>query len=109
MEVKLLLDGDITIVSLSGRIDIEKTQSFKTACLQNFADKKVVFCMKGLNFVGSTGIQSFFGILNELNTAKKMDVKVASLNPDFQRLLSFSACSNLEVHESIENAMLSWA
>ncbi|MNK07763.1 STAS domain protein [compost metagenome] len=109
MEVKLVLDGEITIVSLSGRIDIEKTQSFKDACLNNFSDKKVVFCMKGLNFVGSTGIQSFFSVLNELNSAKRLDAKIASLNPDFQRLLSFSACQNLEVHESIENAMLSWA
>ena len=48
MEVKLLLDGDITVVSLSGRIEIEKTQSFKKACLQNFSDRKVVFCMKNL-------------------------------------------------------------
>ncbi|UXR63444.1 STAS domain-containing protein [Bdellovibrio bacteriovorus] len=108
MEVKLLLDGDITVVSLSGRIEIEKTQSFKKACLQNFSDRKVVFCMKNLHFVGSSGIQSFFSVLNDLNVDKQMSVKIAGLTPDFQRLFSFSECSNLEVHESIEGALQSF-
>lgn len=105
MEVKLLLEGDITIVSLSGRIEIEKTQSFKNACLQNFAKKNVVFCVKNLNFVGSTGIQSFFGVLNDLNSTKKMNAKIAGMTPDFQRLFNFSKCTDLEVHENIEGAM----
>ncbi|MBO9667118.1 MAG: STAS domain-containing protein [Bdellovibrio sp.] len=108
MEVKLVLDGDITIVSLSGRIEIEKTQMFKSAVLSNFSDRKVVFCMKNLNFVGSSGIQSFFGVLNELNAAKKLNAKIAGLNPDFQRLLSFSECAALEVHENVEGALQSF-
>ena len=109
MEVKLLLDGDIVVVSLSGRIEIEKTQSFKKACVQNFSDKKVVFCMKNLSFVGSSGIQSFFGVLNDLNANHKLNAKVAGLNPDFQRLFGFSACANLEVHENVEGALQSFA
>lgn len=108
MEIKVLLDGDIAVVSLSGRIEIEKAQAFKRACLQNFQDKKIVFCMKNLNFVGSSGIQSLFGILNELNAANKMNAKIAGLNPDFQRLFRFTACSSLELHESIEGALQSF-
>ncbi|WP_413587538.1 STAS domain-containing protein [Bdellovibrio sp. HCB274] len=108
MELKLVLDGDITIISLSGRIEIEKTQSFKKACLTTLADKKVVFCMKNLNFVGSSGIQSFFGLLNELNVEKQLNVKIAGLTPDFQRLFAFSQCPALEVHESIEGALQSF-
>ncbi len=109
MEVKLILEGDITIVSLSGRIDIEKTQMFKQACLQTLSQKKVVFCLKNLHFVGSTGIQSFFSVLNDLNDKNMLNAKVASLNPDFQRLFNFSAFTKLEAHETIENALLSWA
>lgn len=108
MHIKLVLDGDIAVVSLSGRIEIEKNQSFKVACLKKFSDKKVVFCMKNLNFVGSSGIQNFFGVLNELNTNKRLSAKIAGLNPDFQRLFSFSECANLEVHESIEGALQSF-
>ena len=108
MDVKLLLDGDIVVVSLSGRIDIEKNQNFKNACLQNFSNKKVVFCMKNISFVGSSGIKSFFHVLNELNADNKLCVKLAGMNPDFQRLFNVSACSNLEMHESIEGALQSF-
>lgn len=108
MNIKLLLDGDIAVVSLSGRIEIEKTQSFKRACLQKFSDKKVVFCMKNLNFVGSSGIQNFFGVLNDLHGHRKMSVKIAGLSPDFQRLFQFADCVNLELHDSIENALQSF-
>ncbi|HEX7675805.1 MAG TPA: STAS domain-containing protein [Bdellovibrio sp.] len=108
MEVKVLLDGDIAVVSLSGRIEVEKTQSFKNACLQNFKDKKIVFCMKNLNFVGSSGIQSFFGVLNDLNAANKMHAKIVGLNPDFERLFKFTECASLELHESVEGAIQSF-
>jgi anti-anti-sigma regulatory factor len=89
-------------------VEIEKTQSFKRACLQKFSDKKVVFCMKNLHFVGSSGIQNLFGVLNDLHCNKKMSVKIAGLNPDFQRLFQFSECGQLELHESIENAIQSF-
>jgi len=108
MEVRILLDGDVAVVSLSGRIEIEKAQSFKSACLQNFKNKKIVFCVKNLNFVGSSGIQSFFGILNDLNASNKMTAKIAGLYPNFQRLFSFTECSSLEVHESVEGALQSF-
>ncbi len=108
MELKLLRDGDISVVSLSGRIEIEKAQFFKNACLEKFKNKNIVFCMKSLSFVGSSGIQSFFGILNELNVSKKMNVKISGLSPDFRRLLQFTECSSLEVHEDIDGALKSF-
>lgn len=108
MEFKLVLDGDISIIKVSGRIELEKNQQFRNACLKNFSNKKVVFCMKNINFVGSTGIQHFFGVLNELNADKKLNVKIAGLGHDFKRLLSFTPCSNLEIHESIEGAVQSF-
>lgn len=108
MEIRLVLDGDIAVVSLSGRIEMEKMMSFKKACLQRFADKKVVFCMKNLNFVGSSGIQNFFTILSDLNENKKMSARISGLNSDFQRLFQFSGCSNLELYENIEGAIQSF-
>ncbi len=108
MDLKLVLDGEITVVSLSGKIEVEKAQAFKAACLRSFANRKVVFCMKKLNFVGSSGIQSFFGVLNDLNSSNKLNVKIAGLNQDFARLYQFADCSHLELHESIEGAIQSF-
>ncbi|MGZ3772309.1 MAG: STAS domain-containing protein [Pseudobdellovibrionaceae bacterium] len=108
MEIRLVLDGDISVVSLSGRIELEKNQVFKSACLQKFSDKKVVFCMKNLNFVGSSGIQNFFSVLADLNSTHKVNVKIAGLAPDFKRIYNFSDCKNLEVYENIEGALQSF-
>lgn len=108
MDIKLILDGEITILSLSGRIEIEKTQNFRKVCEQKFKNKKVVFCMKNLNFVGSSGIQNFFSAIDQLNTDPQFNVKIAGLNPDFQRIFNFSACANLQMHESIEGALQSF-
>ncbi|MGZ3769036.1 MAG: STAS domain-containing protein [Bdellovibrio sp.] len=108
MEIKLVLDGDISVVALSGRIEIEKNQNFRKACLQKFSDKKVVFCMRKLNFVGSSGIQNLFSVLNDLNATNQLSVKIAGLNPDFQRLYNFSEYSFLELHESVEGALQSF-
>lgn len=108
MNIKIVLDGDIAVVALSGRIEIEKTQSFKRACLQKFCDKKVVFCLRNLNFVGSSGIQNFFTVLNDLQGNNKMNVRLAGLSPDFQRLFQFSECRHLQLHDSIEGALQSF-
>lgn len=108
MEIKLVLDGDITVVALSGRIEIEKAQAFKAACARSFANRKIVFCMKNLNFVGSSGIQNLFSALNDLNSSNKMTAKIAGLNQDFARLFQFSECPNLELHENVEGAIQSF-
>lgn len=108
MDVKLVLDGDITVVALSGRMEIEKAQAFKAACLRNFPNRKIVFCMRNLSFVGSSGIQSLFSALSDLNSSNKMNAKIAGLNQDFTRLFQFSECPNLELHENVETAIQSF-
>jgi anti-anti-sigma factor len=108
MEAKFYQEGDVTIVALSGRLDIEKTPAFRTACLQSLRGKKVVFCMKNLNFVGSTGIKSFFQVIREFNQAKYFNAKVTDLNPDFSRLLFFAGPADLEICENMAGALMSF-
>jgi len=108
MEAKFYQEGDITVVALSGRLNIEKTPAFRTACLQSLKGKKVVFCMKNLSFVGSTGIQSFFQIIREFNQNKHFAAKVSDLKPDFYRLLTFGGAGDLDICESMEGALLSF-
>jgi anti-anti-sigma factor len=108
MEAKFYQEGDITVVSLSGRLNIEKTPAFRTACLQSLRDKKVIFCMKELSFVGSTGIQSFFQVIREFNQNRHFTAKVSHLKPDFHRLLAFGGLSDLDVCENTAGAILSF-
>ncbi|MBS1971838.1 MAG: STAS domain-containing protein [Bdellovibrionales bacterium] len=108
MEAKFYQEGDVTVVALSGRLNIEKTPAFRTACLQSLKGKKVVFCMRDLNFVGSTGIQSFFQVIREFNQSKHFTAKVSDLKPDFHRLLSFGGVNDLDICENMAGALLSF-
>jgi anti-anti-sigma factor len=104
MQAKILNRGDVTIVTIQGRMEIERANYIKKICLDNLKDKKVVFCLSDLSFVGSSGIQNFFCFLHEMNSEKKMNIKLAGLKPDFMRLWSYSD-RNVELHSSIDSAV----
>ncbi|MFP5519625.1 MAG: STAS domain-containing protein [Bdellovibrionia bacterium] len=107
MQAKLIVQGDVTVVSLSGRLAIERTPQLKRAFVENLSAKKVVFCLNELNFVGSSGIQMFFNLLEDFKKNQIMDVKVAGLNPDFKRLWMHNL-REIELHESVEKAVESY-
>lgn len=108
MQAKVLNRGDVTIVSLQGRLEIERANYLKKICLDNLKNKKVVFCLDELSFVGSSGIQNFFGFIDEMNSNKTMNVKLAGLKPDFMRLWSFAQRS-VELHQNIDSAVESFS
>lgn len=109
MEAKLQVHGDVTVVRLSGKIDIENSQNFTEICRRTFRRKKVVFCLNGLQFVGSSGIQTFFRALGELHTGSPHGIRLASVNADFQRMLRYtSEEAPLPIHENVETAVHSY-
>ena len=108
MEAKFYQEGEVTIVALSGRLCIEKAPAFRSACMQGLKGKKVVFCMKDLNFVGSTGIQTFFQTIREFNQSKHFSAKISDLKPDFFRLLSFGGTADIEICENMAGAVTSF-
>jgi anti-anti-sigma factor len=107
MEAKFYNDGEFTVVALSGRLEIEKTHAFREACLTSLQGKKVIFCMKDLNFVGSTGIQGFFQIIREFNDKNAVKAKIAALKPDFQRLVFVAHGIDLDICDTVAGAIAS--
>lgn len=108
MEAKLQKHGDVTVVHLSGKIDLEKNQNFRTVFTKQFLNQKVIFCLQNLQFVGSSGIQTFFRTLQEIHSLNKHGIKVSGVKADFLRILQYTAVSNLEVHENAEVAVQSF-
>jgi len=108
MEAKFYQKGEVTVVALSGRLEIEKTQAFREACMLSLKGKKVIFCMKDLSFVGSTGIQGFFQIIRDFSQNNEFRAKVAELKPDFLRLWSFSGSQEIEIFENTMGALTSF-
>ncbi|MFZ4404599.1 MAG: STAS domain-containing protein, partial [Pseudobdellovibrionaceae bacterium] len=105
---KIYNHGYITVVALSGKIDVEKSYSFSVSAKKNFPQKNVIFCMQNVNFVGSSGIQAFFQTLEVLQTQLKSNILIAGLHPDFEKILRFTAKSELKVYDTLENALTSF-
>ncbi len=100
--------GEYTIINLSGRLDIDKTPPFKDVCIKNFAAQRVIFRLDELSFVGSTGIHSFFTALDEIHKKNKFGCRIVGLSPDFKRFVGCMDTVKLNVHESVDQAMVSF-
>lgn len=105
MQTSLHQVGDITVVQVSGKLNLEKNEMFREACLKRLTGKKVVFALEGLQFVGSTGIQMFFRTLADLHAGNPGEVKIAGLKADFLRLFQYTAPASLELYPGLESAL----
>jgi len=102
MQTRVDFQGDYAIVQVSGRLDIDKTPLFKQACLKSLKGQKVIFSLQNLNFVGSTGIQSFFHALKEVHL--QSSCRVVGLSADFKKIIHLAEFQTLEFHESVQQA-----
>lgn len=108
MEAKLDQRGDILVVHVSGQLDLEKSQNFRDVCLKNLKHKKLVFSLEGLQFVGSSGIQTFFRALNEIHASNPFGLRVTGLKADFQRLFQYTATAELKTFSALDEAVYSF-
>lgn len=109
MEAKLQKHGEITVVQVSGQINIEANSHFREVCLKQLAHQRVVFNLEGLQFVGSSGIQAFFRALSEIHDGNRYGVRLSGLKPDFVRILQYTTISSLSIHENVDGALRSFA
>lgn len=109
MDAKVQEHGEVTVVHMAGQLNLEKSQFFREVCLKQLAGKKLVFSMEGLKFVGSSGIQTFFKTLHEIQAINPYGVKISGVKPDFLRIFNYTETSGLQIHESIEVAVQSFS
>lgn len=99
MEAEIIKRGDVTLVSLKGFLNFETTVPFKKICFQRLINNNIVFDLKGLNFVGSSGLTSFVEVLKEFRSKNSLPVKFCGLNQEFRRLFWASDMGEIEVYE----------
>ena len=100
METRVKTHMDITVITITGNLDIEVTQPFKKACLDHLTQKKVVFNMQKTHFVGSTGVQPFIETIKSLSTENQHGLKLVGLQPEFKRIFQNLDLAKLEFHDS---------
>lgn len=109
MDAKLDKLGEVSIITIQGPLQIDRTQGFKEYCIRNFVGKKLIFNMHNATFVGSTGLQAFFETIKTLNEESQFGLKLVGLKPEFKRIFQNMELQKLEIHESIDGAMVSFS
>lgn len=109
MEAKVKNEGEVTIITLKGSLDIEHTQPFREICLKNFTNKKVIFNMEGTSFVGSTGIQPFLETVRVISAENQHGLTVVGVKSEFRRIFQNMENPKLHIFETEATAIASFA
>jgi anti-anti-sigma regulatory factor len=79
--------SDVILISLSGRIEVEKTKELKKVLMRDYKSAKMVFCLKEITFVGSYGMTIFCQILQDLTKENLCTIKISGATRDLQFLM----------------------
>lgn len=105
MRAEITKNGPVTIVQLEGQISFETINHFKDHCLSKLKGEKVIFNLQNLNFVGSTGITSFFEIIKDFVEHNILDPKFCCVKVEFQRLFEAWFAGHVELYEQQDIAL----
>ena len=106
MDANIVVDQDILIVTLSGTMDFDKAFEFRKKSLRHFLQNRVVFSLKELNFVGSTGLSSFVETLSELSQKNPNGLSLCDVGLEYKRLLEPYFSEKLQIYTDVEQAKL---
>lgn len=104
MEASVNWEDNVIIVKLSGTLDFDKAYEFKKKSLRHFIQNKVVFSIKDLNFVGSTGMSSFIETLSEISVKNPNGVLVCDVGLEYKRLFETFLNDKLQICNSVSEA-----
>lgn len=99
--------GEWTVVTMKGRIELEKTAAFREACLKSLSHGSVIFEMSNLQFVGSTGMTEFFQCVADVQNMNNCQVRLVGLSDDFKRFITISSAATIQAFGKIEEAFSS--
>ena len=108
MKVKLRKKRDKVVVSFVGHINLDLEKKFRSIYKEHLHERKVIFNMQELSFVGSVGISDFFKTLREFTLRNRDSLKFIGLKSEFKQLLSVNMSENVEFFESEAEALSSF-
>lgn len=102
MKVSMKEQGEVFFLQIEGRLEIEKIKLLTTELQTKYQNKKILFCLEKLSFVGSCGIQKFFLDLEGLQRSHQIQAKIVGLPKDFQFMLRFTEMASLEFVDNVQ-------
>ena len=108
MEAAIRKEGEITIVTLKGYLDFETSEPFKKTCFHHLIHNNVIFDLRGLNFIGSSGLTPFIEVLRLFSSQNSLATKFCGLNSEFRRFFFANFLTHLEIYEDAPSAYASF-
>jgi anti-anti-sigma factor len=105
MQAQIEREGDIVIVHLSGRVDVETAEIFRTACLSRLRGSKVIFDFSSLSFVGSSGILPFLETMKAFADSNPYRFKLSGLGSEFRKVFAATPLQTIEIYDNNKQAV----
>ena len=96
MEIQKRKEGDVTILSLDGRLDLTSASSLKEASkdiLEN-ESKKMVLNLDGVDFINSSGLGALVSILKEVRSSQG-SMRLSNLAPYVKEIFDITQLTNI--------------
>jgi len=97
MQTQITKEDDIIIIRLHGISDVESVEDLDQACKKYCLQKKVIFNLADLTFVGSSGLNRLMSVISALSHTSQ--IKICNAKKEFQRIFATSLLGSIEVYE----------
>ena len=108
MQARIKVQNEVTIVQLTGRVDVETAEPFRAVCLRDFRGLRLVFDFSGLSFVGSQGILPFLETFQVLQETDPDSFKFSGMGVEFRRVFEATPLSLISCFETVDGAVASF-
>ena len=105
MQARVAQHGEILIIQLSGRVDVETAEPFRNACLNHLKNKRVVFDFRSLSFVGSSGILPFLETMQEFANNNPGGMKFSGVSSEFKKVFAATPLNAIEIFDTDSQAL----
>jgi anti-anti-sigma factor len=106
MQARISHQGEVMVIHLSGRVDVETAQPFREACLNQIKAKKVVFDFQNLSFVGSSGILPFLDTLQSFALSNHSAFTFSGVGSEFRKIFAATALGTVQIYDGPVTASL---
>ena len=96
MDIQKSVKGDVTILSLAGRLDLTSASSLKEASKDILANntKKMVLNLCEVDFINSSGLGALVSILKDVRNSQGT-MKLTNLAPYVKEIFDITQLSNI--------------
>jgi anti-sigma B factor antagonist len=96
MNIQKRMAGDVTILSLDGRLDLTSASALKEASkdVLSSSNKKMVLNLDRVDFINSSGLGALVSILKEVRNSQG-SMKLTNLAPYVKEIFDITQLSNI--------------